>query len=55
MLEKEYRRTQHNGCPNRYHCTKDTSKCCYLVKGHCIIGEDTYEPRQPPTTRNKTI
>ena len=36
----------HHGCPNRHHCKKDTTKCCYLVKGHCIIGED-HESRQP--------
>ena len=39
MLEKELKTIRHNGCPNRHHCPKDNSKCCYLVKDHCIIGE----------------
>ena len=44
MLEKKLKSLIHNGCPNRHHCEKDTSKCCYLVKGHCIIGErDDYK------------
>lgn len=21
----------HKGCPNRHHCIKDESKCCYLL------------------------
>ena len=21
----------HQGCPNRHHCKKDESKCCYLL------------------------
>ena len=21
----------HKGCPNRHHCSKDESKCCYLL------------------------
>ena len=21
----------HNGCPNKGHCSKDESKCCYLL------------------------
>jgi hypothetical protein len=37
MLEREI--NVHDGCPNRNHCRKDESKCCYLVKGDCIIGE----------------
>ena len=39
MLEKEIEQLFHKGCPNRHHCPKDTTKCCYLVKNHCIIGE----------------
>lgn len=39
MLEKEIEQLLHKGCPNRHHCKKDHTKCCYLVKGHCIIGE----------------
>ena len=37
MLEREI--DKHDGCPNRHHCKKDESKCCYLVKNNCIIGE----------------
>lgn len=29
----------HRGCPNRHHCPKDESKCCYLVSNRCIINE----------------
>ena len=39
MLEKELEQFFHSGCPNRHHCEKDTTKCMYLVQGHCIIGE----------------
>ena len=39
VLENELKKHFHDGCPNRHHCSKDESKCCYLVKGHCIIGE----------------
>ena len=39
MLDKDLKEHQHDGCPNRNHCRKDESKCCYLVKNHCIIGE----------------
>ena len=39
MLDKDFEVRQHEGCPNRHHCPKDTTHCCYLVKGHCIIGE----------------
>lgn len=40
LLDKEFEELVHSGCPNRHHCEHDSSKCCYLVKGHCIIGED---------------
>jgi hypothetical protein len=40
LLDKELEEIVHSGCPNRHHCEHDSSKCCYLVKGHCIIGED---------------
>ena len=33
----------HEGCPNRYHCTKDESKCCYLVNNHCILKYEDCE------------
>ena len=46
MLEREIEQIFHKGCPNRHHCKKDHSKCMYLVRGHCVIGEDGYEPRQ---------
>ena len=25
------REDKHKGCPNRGHCSKDESKCCYLL------------------------
>ena len=31
MLEKE---NQHKGCPNRGHCQKEESKCCYLLNNN---------------------
>lgn len=37
MLEREI--DTHKGCPNRNHCSKDETKCCYLVNDKCIIGE----------------
>ena len=37
MLEREI--DKHQGCPNRHHCKKDETKCCYLVNDNCIIGE----------------
>ena len=37
MLERE--KDNHKGCPNYSFCKKDESKCCYLVKDNCIIGE----------------
>ena len=39
MLDEELKELIHDGCPNRHHCKKDESKCCYLVNDHCIIGE----------------
>ena len=28
----------HKGCPNRNHCIKDESKCCYLLSNnHCYL------------------
>ena len=32
MLEKE--KNQHKGCPNRGHCQKEESKCCYLLNNN---------------------
>ena len=32
MLEKE--KNQHKGCPNREHCQKEESKCCYLLNNN---------------------
>ena len=29
MLEKE--KNQYKGCPNRGHCQKEESKCCYIL------------------------
>jgi hypothetical protein len=37
MKRDEELTTRHNGCPNRGHCTKDETKCCYLVKGNCYL------------------
>jgi len=39
MLERDIITQRHDGCPNRHSCKKDESKCAYLVKGNCIIGE----------------
>jgi len=39
MLDEYLKEVRHEGCPNRHHCPKDEEHCCYLVKGHCIIGE----------------
>jgi len=30
----------HEECPNETHCTKDETKCCYLVKNHCILKRE---------------
>lgn len=38
MSNKEEQITKHEGCPNRHHCKKDDSKCCYLVKGECALN-----------------
>ena len=29
----------HEGCPYRCTCTKDQTKCCYLVRNKCIVDE----------------
>ena len=39
MLERDIEIIKHNGCPNRHHCLKDDSKCCYLSNGRCLINE----------------
>lgn len=31
MLEEEKKLHAHDSCPNRHHCIKDESKCCYLL------------------------
>jgi hypothetical protein len=42
MLEKEINR--HEGCPNRGHCSKDESKCCYLLSNqNCYLDSDSSE------------
>ena len=33
----------HKGCPNRGHCKKDESVCCYLVKGKCYLEHTDVE------------
>ena len=41
MLEKE---NQHNGCPNRGHCQKEESKCCYLPNNNtCYLDYEKSE------------
>ena len=31
---------KHDGCPNRGHCSKDESKCCYLLSNrNCYLDE----------------
>lgn len=41
MLERE--KDTHKGCPNRHHCRKDDSKCCYLVNNDCMIEYEDCE------------
>lgn len=43
MLEKDAITMRHDGCPNRHHCKKDETKCCYLVQNKCIIEQE--EPK----------
>lgn len=31
---------KHEGCPNRGHCSKDETKCCYLVKNGCYLDNE---------------
>ena len=39
MLERETVIKRHDGCPNRNHCKKDESKCCYLLSNHnCYLN-----------------
>ena len=39
MLEREI--DKHKGCPNRHHCVKDESKCCYLLSNHqCYLDTE---------------
>lgn len=34
----------HKGCPNRGHCKKDESKCCYLLSNHnCYLDSKDSE------------
>ena len=41
MLEKE---NQHKGCPNRGHCQKEESKCCYLLNNNtCYLDYEKSE------------
>ena len=37
MLERDAVIKRHDGCPNRHHCKKDETRCCYLVKGECSL------------------
>ena len=41
MLERDL--NVHHGCPNRHHCKKDETKCCYLVNDHCILRREDCE------------
>jgi hypothetical protein len=41
MLEKDLKAAVHNSCPNRYHCIKDESKCCYLLSNRkCYLDSE---------------
>ena len=42
MLEKDLKAEVHNSCPNRYHCKKDESKCCYLLSTHECYLDSKY-------------
>lgn len=42
MIMTEENITVHSGCPNRNHCTKDETQCCYLVQNECILDEEMY-------------
>lgn len=34
----------HKGCPNRGHCSKDESKCCYLLSSRkCYLDSNDSE------------
>ena len=42
MLERN--KNVHDGCPNRGHCKKDESKCCYLLSDkHCYLDSKESE------------
>lgn len=32
----------HDGCPNRHHCEKDESKCCYLLSNKQCYLDSKY-------------
>lgn len=34
----------HSGCPNRHHCEKDESNCCYLLStNNCYLNTERSE------------
>ena len=42
MMKKEV--NVHEGCPNRGHCSKDESKCCYLLSTQqCYLDSEDSE------------
>ena len=43
---KKKKEDVHQGCPNRGHCSKDESKCCYLLSNNnhnCYLDTDYSE------------
>jgi len=44
MLERDAVIRKHQGCPNRLHCPKDETKCCYLQKNNtCYLDNECSE------------
>ena len=42
MLERDV--NVHEDCPNRGHCSRDESKCCYLLSNkHCYLDTECSE------------
>ena len=42
MLDREV--NIHEGCPNRHHCSRDESRCCYLLSNRqCYLETDDSE------------
>ena len=44
MLKRDKEMHKHDSCPNRGHCSKDESKCCYLLSNHqCYLNCENSE------------